>query len=173
LHYNARKMAGTERKNHGAQIRDAMKSLSKQGVCRESEWPYAAQHYAKRPPEIAYTKAQAHQSVWYQRLPHDLAQMKACLAEGYPFVLGLVLYEEFDSWEMRQHGVLHLPEKDAKKVGGHTVLAVGYNEVSQRFMMMNSYGTSWGQKGYFTVPYAYVLKHQLAFDFWTLRAVEE
>ena len=40
-------------------------------------------------------------------------------------------------------------------LGGHAVLCVGYNEASQRFIVRNSWGTSWAIKGYNTFPYAY------------------
>ena len=172
LHYNARALAGTQRQNHGAQIRDAMKSLSKQGVCRESTWPYIAKHYAKKPPAEAYKQGLDHQSIWYQRLPRQLPQLKACLAEGFPFVFGMIVYEQFDSAAVAKTGVLHLPKKDEKKVGGHAVLAVGYDDKSERFIVMNSWGPDWGKNGYFTVPYDYLVKQKLGSDFWTLRSVE-
>lgn len=172
LHYNARALAGKQRQNRGAQIRDAMKSLSKQGVCRESAWPYVAKHYAKRPPEHAYTQALDHQSVWYQRVPHELLELKACLAEGFPFVFGVTLFEAFDSAQVAKTGTLPMPKRGEKSIGGHAVLVVGYDDRSQRFIVMNSWGPDWGKKGYFTIPYEYVCSQRLASDFWTLRAVE-
>jgi C1A family cysteine protease len=56
-------------------------------------------------------------------------------------------------------------------LGGHAVLAVGYDDFYQRFMVQNSWGTSWGIKGYFTMPYAYLLDPNLSSDFWTVRLV--
>jgi len=58
-----------------------------------------------------------------------------------------------------------------KKIGGHAVLAVGYNEAKQTFLVRNSWGTVWGQKGYFTIPYAYLTNQNLSDGFWTLRLV--
>jgi C1A family cysteine protease len=51
------------------------------------------------------------------------------------------------------------------------VLAVGYDDASQTFLVRNSWGTGWGQAGYFTMPYAYLTTRGLASDFWTLRIV--
>jgi C1A family cysteine protease len=173
LHFNAREIAGKEKQNHGAQIRDAMKSVAKHGICRERFWPYVAYHYAKKPPEHAYANALQHQSITYQRIAHQLLLLKACLAQGHPFVFGITLFSGFETVNMEKTGILHLPEKSETLVGGHTVLAVGYNDRSERFILMNSWGAKWGRKGYFSVPYAYLESHTLASDFWTIRAVED
>ena len=169
LHYNARAMRGTEKANHGAQIRDAIKSLIQQGVCRESHWPYIAYKFDRKPPLSAYREATAFESLAYKRINQDLLHMRACLAHGHPFVCGLMLYSDFESERMTKTGVLHLPDKKETLVGGHAVLVVGYQERSQRFIIMNSWGDAWGQAGYFSVPYAYLLSRHLASDFWTLR----
>ncbi|MFZ6800468.1 C1 family peptidase [Undibacterium sp. Di24W] len=172
LHYNARALAGKQRQNKGAQIRDAMKSVAKHGICRESVWPYRAYQYATKPPRHAYQQALDYQSIAYQRLRHELDELKACLAEGFPFVFGLTVYSAFESAQMTSRGVLNLPKKEESKVGAHALLAVGYNDESERFVIMNSWGKSWGQQGYFTLPYDYLMQEKMARDFWTLRAVE-
>jgi len=51
------------------------------------------------------------------------------------------------------------------------VMAVGYDDSRQWFLMRNSWGTGWGMKGYFTMPYAYLLSPGLSQDFWTIRLV--
>jgi len=57
-------------------------------------------------------------------------------------------------------------------VGGHAVVIVGYDTATQRFIIRNSWGVSWGQSGYFTIPFEYVLNAGLASDFWSIRLVE-
>ena len=64
-----------------------------------------------------------------------------------------------------------LPQAGEKQLGGHAVLAVGYDEDQQRFIIRNSWGPHWGLKGYFTMPYAYLLQPGLSQDFWTIRLV--
>jgi len=172
VHYNARKMIGTEKQNHGAQIRDAIKSIVKQGVCRENAWPYVAKKYAVKPPRSAYTEALQHQAVSYQRLKQDIQHMKACLAGGHPFVFGLTVYDSFESDAVAASGMVKMPGKKEGLIGGHSVLAVGYDDKSGRFTVMNSWGAQWGKKGYFTVPYEYLLESNLAADFWTIKTVE-
>ena len=64
-----------------------------------------------------------------------------------------------------------MPAAGEKVLGGHAVLAVGYNDNSQRFIVRNSWGPGWGMGGYFTVPYAYLTDNNLSDDFWTMRLV--
>jgi C1A family cysteine protease len=56
-------------------------------------------------------------------------------------------------------------------LGGHAVLAVGYDDATQRFTIRNSWGANWGQGGYFTMPYPYLTTSGLSSDFWTTRIV--
>jgi C1A family cysteine protease len=97
--------------------------------------------------------------------------MKGCLASGYPFVYGFTVYESFESDEVAKTGAAPMPTAGEKVLGGHAVVAVGYDDASQRFISRNSWGTGWGMAGYFTIPYAYLTDGNLADDFWTIRLV--
>jgi C1A family cysteine protease len=66
-----------------------------------------------------------------------------------------------------------MPARGEKVVGGHCVVAVGYDDAKRTFIIRNSWGTSWGMKGYCTIPYEYLLNPDLASDFWTIRSVTE
>jgi C1A family cysteine protease len=110
--------------------------------------------------------------VAYKRVARDLTQMRGCLASGYPFVFGFTVYDSFESAAVAKNGVLNMPGGGEKVVGGHAVLAVGYDDAAQRFRVRNSWGAGWGQKGYFTIPYSYLISASLASDFWMLTTVE-
>lgn len=60
-----------------------------------------------------------------------------------------------------------MPKKGERMIGGHAVLAVGYNQREKRFLVRNSWGTKWGMHGYFTMLFEYI--ETLASDFWTIR----
>lgn len=64
---------------------------------------------------------------------------------------------------------VHIFFKAEAEVGAHAVLAVSYNDHSQRLIVMSSWGKNWGQQGYFTLPYDYLMQAKMAHDFWTLR----
>ena len=99
--------------------------------------------------------------------------MRSCLAGGFPFVFGFTVYESFESKAVAKSGVLNLPKRKEKVVGGHAVMAAGYNDREKRFLIRNSWGSDWGRKGYFTMPFAYLADRNLSDDFWTIRASEE
>jgi C1A family cysteine protease len=172
IYYNERDMEGTVNEDAGAMIRDGIKSIAQQGVCDESEWPYAIAKFANKPNAGCYKDALDHQALSYQRVTQTLNQMKGCLASGYPFVFGFTVYEGFESDKVAKTGELDLPAQGEKVLGGHAVLAVGYDDKKQRIKVMNSWGTSWGKKGFFTMPYAYITDDNLADDLWTVRIVE-
>jgi C1A family cysteine protease len=156
--------------------------VASQGVCAETSWPYSDKNtdpnpcptcpYAKKPPQTCYTEAKNHTVKLYQRLTPVLDTLKGCLASGYPFVFGFTVYESFESQQVAQTGILPMPAAGEKVVGGHAVAAVGYEDSTQQFIVRNSWGTGWGIKGYFMMPYAYLTSSNLADDFWTIQTVQ-
>ena len=171
IYYEERKIEGTIDSDSGAQIRDGIKVLASEGAPPETDWPYDITQFAVQPPSQAYADALQHKVTSYQRIAQNLAQLKGCLAAGFPFVFGFTVYESFESDEVAASGVVNMPGLLEQVVGGHAVMACGYSDAQQRFIVRNSWGEDWGQAGYFTIPYAYLLSRNLSSDFWTLRTV--
>ena len=172
IYYNERVIEGTVDTDSGAQIRDGIKTVASQGVCPEQMWPYEEVGFADCPSEECYQYAKLHPAVQYGRVSQNTGQMKACLAAGFPFVLGFTVYESFESDDVAKSGIVPLPSATETVVGGHAVMAVGYNDASQTFLVRNSWGSDWGMGGYFTIPYAYLTDGNLADDFWVIRVVK-
>jgi len=168
IYYNERVIERTVAQDSGAMLRDGIKTLAKQGVCSESRWPYIISKFTRKPAAACYTEAAKHRIANYQRL-ETLADMRGCLAAGFPFVFGFTVYESFESPAVAKTGVLNMPKPSESVLGGHAVCAVGYDDKAKRFIVRNSWGTSWGQKGYFTMPYDYLADRNLSDDFWTVR----
>jgi C1A family cysteine protease len=186
IYYNERAMEGTVNSDSGAYIRDGIKSVARQGDCPEEKWPYDGNPYpdvpgdafppnqrlTKKPPQSCYSEAIKYKAVSYQRVSRSLSQMKGCLASGYPFVYGFTVYDSFMSAEVQKTGHAPMPGPNEAVLGGHAVLAVGYDDAQQAFIFRNSWGEGWGMKGYGTMPYAYLLDGNLSDDFWVVTLVQ-
>lgn len=172
IYYNERVIEHTVKTDAGAMIRDGIKTLAKQGACTEKNWPYDIAKFTVKPPKKCYTEALDRQILSYARL-NTLDEMRACLAGGYPFVFGFSVYDSFETQQVAKTGVVDLPKPGEKLLGGHAVLAVGYDDQAKRFTVRNSWGPAWGLKGYFTMPYDYVANRNLSDDLWTIRSGEQ
>ena len=172
IYYNERVIEHSVKTDSGAMIRDGIKTLAKQGVCTEKKWPYVISKFTHKPSGACYTEALKYQILSYARI-NTLDEMRACLADGFPFVFGFAVYESFESQSVSRTGVVNMPKKNETMLGGHAVLSVGYDDQSKRFIVRNSWGTDWGKKGSFTIPYDYVADRNLSDDFWTIRRGEK
>lgn len=173
IYYNTRAIEGTVSTDSGAQLRDTMRAVSKLGVCTsETHWPYQIVKFTDKPTQEAFDFALDYQVVSYKRIAQNPSQMKGCLASGFPFVFGFTVYDSFESDAVAQNGIVPLPGGNEGVLGGHAVLAVGYDDAKSTFIVRNSWGPKWGDGGYCYMPYAYLGNSTLATDFWTVRMVE-
>jgi len=171
IYYNERKAEGTLESDSGAMIRTGIKSVAKIGCCPETLWPYIIERFRDEPTADCYAEALKNKVILYSRVPRNIAQMRGCLASGFPFVFGFTVYDGFETEEVAKTGVAPMPGPGEKVLGGHAVLAVGFDDKTRRFIVRNSWGTKWGMRGYFTMPYDYLSNESLSDDFWTIRLV--
>ncbi len=170
-------MMNTVMSDSGAYLRDGVKSLTKQGVCFEKDWTYSKStkpgaKFTMQPPKKCYETALDNQVLKYLSVTPNLFHLRSCLASGFPFVFGFSVYESFMSDEMKQTGIMPMPTADEDMLGGHAVMAAGYDNDTRMFLIRNSWGKKWGDNGYFWMPYDYISKTNNCSDFWTLRLVE-
>lgn len=169
LYYNERARAGLTGTNAPVSLRDGYKSVVQQGICTEPLWPYRNDLFAVKPPAACYRAALAHRAVQYFRLRRELGDFRSCLASGYPFAIGISVYESFIGKAVARSGIVSLPRSRERHLGGHAMLVVGYDDKTRQAIVRNSAGPRWGRRGYCLMPYAYLLNEQLAWDFWMVR----
>ena len=166
MYYNECVLEGHVGDDSGATVPDTIATLAKYGICPESDWPYNINNFAVKPPTKAYTNGTKHKAIKYANILNTLNGMKQSLVSGCPFILGITVYSSFETMAVERTGMVPMPSKRDSILGGHAVVCVGYDDSKQRFIMRNSWGPLWGDKGYFYLPYAYLLNIDLASDLW-------
>jgi C1A family cysteine protease len=171
IYYNEREMENSIPYDSGAMIRSGIKSINRTGVCDEQVWPYIVERFAVKPFSECYEQASRNKAVKYERLRNSKRELKSCLASGLPFVFGFTVYESFQTREVAKTGKMVMPGKREKSLGGHAVMAIGYDDSLNCFIVKNSWGEKWGEKGYFHMPYDYITDSDLCADFWVVQKV--
>jgi C1A family cysteine protease len=152
IYYQERVLEGTVNADAGAEIRDGFKVISSLGVPPEKDWPYDVAKFAQRPPELAGLDAAKHKATKYVRVAANWTAMIRSIAAGYPVSFGFTVYESFESDQVAKTGVAPIPLQSEQVLGGHAVLAIGYDKAKRVLYVRNSWGKGWGQDGYFEMP---------------------
>ena len=164
IYWQARLMEGGAITDSGCEIRDAIKAIAKQGVPPEADWPFTPTRVNRAPPARALEAARHAKLIQYARVPQELPHLLSCLTHNGPIVFGSMLYKSFDS--VGANGIIPMPKEDEEPEGGHAMLCVGWQPTKERFIIRNSWGADWGDKGYGYMPAAYMLDPQLTDDLW-------
>ena len=170
LYYNSCAIDGDPGQDNGTTITSMMKGIAKWGLCRETLWPYNPLMVGKQPPPKAYKEGVKHvvlSSYAINNMVMD--QLKQCLAVGFPFQFGVTIYASFMSDTCAKTGIIPLPLPNEEPLGGHALCCVGYDDSKNSFLVRNSWGPDWGEKGYCWMNYKYLTNPDLSGDFWTIR----
>lgn len=183
-YYNSRAKEGTTGEDDGATNRDAAMVTVKLGICEESFNPYDINNFTVKPTADAYKDGLKHKALSCHAVK-NLAGIKQSLVFGLPVVIGMEVFDSFEGTDIEKTGKMPMPKKGEKNLGGHSVLVCGYQDLKPigllanikhtllgastgYLIVRNSWGDSWGDKGYFYMPYEYISKN--TFDYWTINA---
>jgi C1A family cysteine protease len=168
LYYMTRVLVEQEPANEdtGCTLADTMTALDTLGVAHESLWWYNTAKFGVRPSKGVFTDASKHVLSKGASVGQDLLSVRSCLAEGYPIIFGFTVYESFET-NIGSNGIMPMPKPGEQVLGGHAVMAVGYNDSTRYVKVRNSWGSGWGAQGYFWMPYDFITSNQYADDFWT------
>jgi C1A family cysteine protease len=174
----------------GAWLRNVMGALVLCGVPDEKYWPYLVADFDKEPKSFVYAVADNFEALKYfchdpagtnVPAPTVLATVKQYLAAGIPSMFGFWGFPSFSNTNVV--GGIPYPCAGERAQWGHAIVAAGYDDAKKikntkcnretvgALLIRNSWGTTWGEKGYGWLPYQYVLD-RLATDFWSLNSME-
>ncbi len=190
LYYKERFLEDTINEDNGATMRSIGKALKKFGVCTEKLHPYITSKFRDMPSEQADKEAENYKINAYKKLL-NIEQIKQYLVEKQqPVMIGMEIYSSFESRGVMQTGIVPMPKKNEKFLGGHAVLIVGYddnfgkakmktgflnsifrklttsNDDNGYFIVRNSWGKDFGDDGYFYLSYEFMKEH--TFDYWVI-----
>jgi len=153
LYFHERQLEGDVSVDGGAQVRTGARVLQTIGVRPESMWPYDPKNFATPPPDDPTDDRKF--LVPHAYLVPSLPVLKNTLHYGHCVPLGFTVYESFESDACMRTGDAPMPEQGEQVLGGHCVLAVGYDDRTQYVTIKNSWGKDVGRGGYFRLPYAF------------------
>lgn len=173
VYYNQRLWDDCVRDDAGAAIATGVRVLARLGVPTERSWPYDRNLFAVQPPEEVYREASQLRATDWWSVPLDPRAVRGCLAAGFPVVFGTRCTESF--MHAPASGIIPMPgagESANWRHGRHALLLAGYDDARQLFVVRNSWGDDWGDRGYGYMPYAWVLNREWTHSCWAIRLLE-
>ncbi|HEY9290259.1 MAG TPA: C1 family peptidase, partial [Microlunatus sp.] len=144
----------------GAWLRTAMGAMRLFGVCPERYWPYDEDGFDTEPPAFCYSFAKEYAALTYYRLDpagisedRVLENVKTQLAANLPSMFGFTVYASIR--QIGDTGAIPMPSPRENVIGGHAVMAVGYDDAKQvshpvthetttgALLIRNSWGAGW------------------------------
>jgi len=173
LYYNSRETDGRLDKE-GVPISTAIRSIGDKGICSEEKWPYSFEEYNTKPSDDAYQDAElrkikkALNIVLTDNQDENRDALRSAIAEGYPVIISLNLFDAFD--HIGSDGMVPIPlpgdlilqrdNAESRTSSPHAMVACGYDDKNQVFLVRNSWGERFGKNGYCYIPYAYICNHE-------------
>lgn len=164
LYWRTRLAEGTFPQDVGATIGDEVETLENYGVCLETILPYNQQATEAGTPacDVAAQPFRATGAVALDQT--NLTLIKQILAQGQFVVFGTPVFASFQS-SVGPDGLVPIPSPGEDCLGGHCMLACGYDDAKQAILVRNSWGPDWAASGYCWWPFSLVASW---FEAWTI-----
>ncbi len=122
--------------------------IKSQGICTLKEMPYKASDCSTQPNQSQQDAALSNRISQYFKIDRDnLNLIKTIIALGKPMVLAVSA--DYNLKNLKSPYIWTPSESGS----GHSVTLTGYSDESGGFRIVNSWGKSWGDNGYFYMSY--------------------
>lgn len=150
----------------GTTVGSGCNAIKKYGTVNEKSYPYNSD-FTTLPSLTVIKSSSLFKTFTYTFVNQDITSIKNCLyIYNVPIIFGFLVYSSFITITVATTGMVSYPNVNTETLeGGHCMCIVGYNDTTKMFTCANSWGTSWGNKGYCYIPYKYLLDPNLATDF--------
>ena len=172
LFYNARKMSDSTQQIAGTMAAHASAAVMAFGVCDENLWPYSEDTAREQPPRDAYEAATKFEAVKYARLG-STDEVKATLSGGLPVMFASDIGTNYYDAAARKGRMPELNAIEGGRPCSHAMLIVGYDEDDKTWLVRNSWGEQFGERGYLRIPYALFNRHVWNDEMWVIGGLED
>lgn len=138
--------------DEGSLPSDALQLIVDSGAATLATMPYDDSDYRTQPDSTARAEASAYKAASFAAV-RSLEMVKRSLAARTPVTIGMSVYDSF--YRLSGSNSVYSDYSGASS-GGHAITIVGYddNAFGGAFKVINSWGTDWGDGGYFWLPYS-------------------
>lgn len=146
--------------DNGSSFYDNIKSLGENGICVEELCEYAG-NFSEAPTKEAIENAKGRLVTEAMNVNINHNDFISALSDGYPIAISLKI---FDSFGKGRNGFIFRPtaeELNSTDYGYHAMVICGYNDKNKVYIIRNSWGKSFGDKGYCYIPFSYVEDNKL------------
>ena len=157
-YYNERIMEGTTEKDTGSHMRMAAYVMMVKGALPEESMPFTEDNITKEPSYAQNKEADDYRVKEIHSL-HGVDDIITSLDNGHPVMLGIPVWQSLGSFRTVVFGVVQMPSMEemiGRPLGGHAICIVGYDPISKYFIVRNSWGAKFGDKGYLYIPFDYI-----------------
>ena len=158
VYFNARKNNNASISDTGSSLYGSLLAMTKKGVCLETEFPYSSNNFQTEPSAEAYESGESRLVKKALNVEPKLDDLRSAIAQGYPVAFSLKVYNSFSKGFDSNTGFISRPTNEeiaSNEFGYHAMVACGYSDAQKVFIVRNSWGGKFGDKGYCYIPYSY------------------
>ena len=170
LYWNVRKLYNELSDDNGSRIIDCINVLSSIGAPPEFVFPYNEKKIYSKPDTslnlfAAYCKLLGSKEI-------DRSDIKKELITNNPVLFGIKVFSSFNSEHAKKTGIIKIPDLETDELlAGHSALLVGYDDTTNLYTFINTWGNSWGDGGLGYIPYEYINNPELSDEFYVMTKV--